>query len=66
MGLVIGTQGRRHNCERQGLPYSNLVLIDQRMKDLGEEATLRLFVEAIDSTPWRQTTHDAVLAKFEA
>lgn len=51
-------------CNRRGLPYSNLMLIDQRMHDLGEEATLRMLAAAIDASPWREITRDAVLEKY--
>lgn len=71
-GLSIGwdwslaSDGASTTCERQGLPYSNLMLIDLQMNDLGEEATLLLLATAIDAAAWRAITRQAVLEKYAA
>lgn len=52
------------NCTRIGLPYSNLMLIDEDSHDVGVQKTLHSLAKAIDALAWNDATHRSVLAKY--
>lgn len=50
---VLGAQHGKARCQREGAPYSNIMLVSAQRQDLGYERTAELLGESVDARPWQ-------------
>jgi len=62
----LGALEGRAWCLREGDPFSNIMLIDARRRDLGPDRTARLLGLAVDRCAWQAATLAAVSLRYAA
>ena len=62
----LGAQAGRAWCLRDGDPFSNIMLVDARRRDLGPDRTARLLGLALDRAAWQVETLAAVSLRYAA